>query len=47
MLDVGIGLAMGITGVGGIPGAALVFVGIDQILQGSLNMVLRAHAPEW
>ncbi len=29
---------MGITGVGGIPGAALVFVGIDQIIQGSLNM---------
>lgn len=29
---------MGITGVGGIPGAALVFVGIDHILQGSLNM---------
>ncbi len=29
---------MGITGVGGIPGAALVFVGIDQILQGSMNM---------
>ena len=26
------------TGIGGVPGVALMYVGIDQILQGSLNM---------
>ncbi len=38
MVDVGVGIAMGTTGVGSIPGVALMYVGIDQILQGSMNM---------
>ena len=38
MLDVGVGIAMGTTGIGGVPGVALMYVGIDQILQGSTNI---------
>ena len=38
VVDVVAGIAMGTTGIGGVPGVALMYIGIDQILTGSLNL---------